>query len=529
MNQPSSNTCTSKDEFSVPPASISADDATETVVDTELELNAELNGCKNSVLPDLDSKCLAAEVDWKASATSVAVVVDQPNKDVPDDSSIVILDEGLEPIDLYATIVTPLDATHPLPPDGGQGWVIVVASFFVHFSVIGNLYCYSIFQRYLVQAQVYPGATNSSIATVNGVATFIGFLIAPYVGRLADRMGYRNVTWIGGFTMFVGFMTSSLTNQLWQLYLTYGVIVAVGLQLAWIPSVGLPAQWFLKRRGLALGICVSGSGFGGLCLAPAVQAALDAWGWEWAFRLQGLICIVVITISAAFFKERVKRVKPGPEGFLAKVLSFCSLQAFKNMRFSLQFISTFVAFFAYNLPFIFCVPYSSSIGLSPSQGALLLGLMNGASGIGRISLGFVADLFGPVNTLVTSLLVASLSVLAVWSFASSFAVQLVFCLLYGFYGGALLSVTPIVTTSICGTSRAATSLGQIYQSMSVGGLVGPLIGGLLVDSHTTITNDGEKHIDWEPLILYTGFVLLGAAVISVALKFVAGKAILAKV
>lgn len=79
----------------------------------------------------------------------------------------------------------------------------------------------------------------------------------------------------------------SFANQLWQLYLTQGMLFGIGAAFCFAPSVTLPSQWFYKRRGLATGIAVSGSGIGGVVLSPLTQHLIATMGYRNALRVLG--------------------------------------------------------------------------------------------------------------------------------------------------------------------------------------------------------------------------------------------------
>lgn len=122
------------------------------------------------------------------------------------------------------------------------------------------------------------------------------------MGRLTDRVGKRPVYVVGIALFGAGHLLASfstevrrrarassdvvqrcdrdrvllarssvLRSQLWQLYLTQGVIVGVSYACCYLPCISVVSLWFDRRRGLAVGVTVSGSGLGGLAMAPILQ------------------------------------------------------------------------------------------------------------------------------------------------------------------------------------------------------------------------------------------------------------------
>lgn len=117
--------------------------------------------------------------------------------------------------------------------------------------------------------------------------------------------------------------------------------MGVGASLVWFPCVSAAQQWFSKRRGLSVGIAISGSGFGGLILSNVIQAAIDHLGYQWALRIVGFISFVLLIIAAC-------TVRPlnVPQKTEIKILD---LRPFRNFQFVLLFAIQFIGNFAFNV------------------------------------------------------------------------------------------------------------------------------------------------------------------------------------
>lgn len=117
--------------------------------------------------------------------------------------------------------------------------------------------------------------------------------------------------------------------------------MGVGASLVWFPCVSAAQQWFSKRRGLSVGIAISGSGFGGLILSNVIQAVIDHLGYQWALRIVGFISFVLLIIAAC-------TVRPlnTPLNTEIKILD---LRPFRNFQFVLLFAIQFIGNFAFNV------------------------------------------------------------------------------------------------------------------------------------------------------------------------------------
>ncbi|MCK7513807.1 MAG: MFS transporter [Desulfobacterales bacterium] len=111
-------------------------------------------------------------------------------------------------------------------------------------------------------------------------------ILGPFNGWLAGRVGPRPLLITGGCVLGVGLLLVAETTAWWHLYLTFGLIVAVGVAFAgWLPSILLVRGWFPDRVGTALGIASAGIGIGITGIVPLAQYFVDLVGWRWAYRI----------------------------------------------------------------------------------------------------------------------------------------------------------------------------------------------------------------------------------------------------
>lgn len=111
----------------------------------------------------------------------------------------------------------------------------------------------------------------------------------------------------------------------------------------------------------------------------------------------------------------------------------------------------------------------------------MIGILNGASLLGRLSLGFVTDRVGRINMLFICALISGLSILCIWSVATTVPVLTVFAVVYGFTCGGYFSVIPSVIADIYGLDRLTTVTGLLYGSIGLGYLIGSPVSGFLLD------------------------------------------------
>eukprot|EP00842_Homolaphlyctis_polyrhiza_P002236 jgi/Hompol1/3012/HPOL_006294-RA len=326
---------------------------------------------------------------------------------------------------------------------------------------------------------------------------------------LSDVYGPRTVGICGGLIMCGSLVLASFTNNLWQLMITQGFLFGMSTSLSHIPGLGAIAGWFDKRRGLANGIAVAGGGVGGFALGPFLRLLLTQVGWRWTLRIIGIMAGTVICISALFLRPRIKK----------HASLKLDLSLFKDSMFVRLYAVCTIQAFAYFIPFFF-LPNN---GMTKEQGALLVGITNGSSAVGRIALGLTSDFFGSINSLATCFGLTALSILLIWPFATSFGLLTFFSIFCGFVVGGFVSVMPAVIAKLFGhRGNVSTTIGLTFSGFLLGNLFGSPIAGAILDLHTTYSSDGQKSVNFIPAIMYTGVCLSVSTLIILSIKYSAG-------
>lgn len=359
-------------------------------------------------------------------------------------------------------------------------------------------------------------------------------VVGPFAGSICDYVGHRQASLVGTLIMALSLLATAFATEVWQLYLTQGILYGVGGSLTYFAGLSLPAQWFTRNRGLAIGISISGGGIGGLWMSPVVTKLLEAKGLRWTM-IAVAIAHLVIMIPVSFLfrgrletgRQRVKRIRKfgyrkGESLEQDKKRKFVDFTIMRNTRFCLLFVAGIFVVSGYFTPFYFINSYAIQQGESASNAALMVGLMNGSSAVGRIAMGLISDKIGCINALLISTFAASMTLLLIWTFAKTTAVMFVFSVLYGLCCGAYLSSTVSVSAAICGLERLATVTGIIYAGMAIGSMIGSPVSGAILDSI------GHK-TEYTGVILWAGIVMLVGSFILLALRIVTSRKVWDKV
>jgi len=155
----------------------------------------------------------------------------------------------------------------------------------------------------------WPEADASSAAWVASAPVAMMLLMSRFAGPLTARLGHRTVCIIGAILGASGLALTAVTTALWQAALTMGIIAGAGMSFGFVPSVLIVPLWFKKRRALALGLAVAGSGVGTFAVAPAIEAMIAAVGWRSA-----LLWLALAMAACLLLASSVYRLPPAGEG-----------------------------------------------------------------------------------------------------------------------------------------------------------------------------------------------------------------------
>ncbi|HEV8723829.1 MAG TPA: MFS transporter [Candidatus Binatia bacterium] len=158
--------------------------------------------------------------------------------------------------------------------------------------------------------------SRSDGATVASANFFVYAIASPLVGLAFDRFGPRLLMPLGALLVGVGLVISSFASSLWELYVSYGIITALGQgALSFVGHNALISFWFVRRRATAIGIASMGQGVGALVMVPLTQLLIDQVGWRWTYVVTGSLLLLVLVPANALFQRRTPQdVGQFPDG-----------------------------------------------------------------------------------------------------------------------------------------------------------------------------------------------------------------------
>jgi MFS family permease len=325
--------------------------------------------------------------------------------------------------------------------------------------------------------------------------------VSPLIGRLMDRAGPRAVMELGVALMAGGLLLAPLTSEPWHLYLTIGVMVGTGSTcLGYSGQSQFLPNWFVRRRGLAMGIAFAGVGIGSVTLLPWVQQMIEATGWRTACMAMGIVVLIVLAPINLLLRKRPQDIGLEPDGDAAPSASSAKPlsnildtawagtdwtlgRALATARFWWIALGYSCGLYIWYAVQVHQTKYLLDIGFSPNVGVWALGVVSLLGIPGQIVLGHLSDRIGreaiwAISCAGFAICFACLSVL---KYEPSLLLVYLMVFTQGALGYGLTSVMGAVVLEIFQGAHYGSIFGCIMLAALAGGAAGPWVTGFIHD------------------------------------------------
>jgi len=327
------------------------------------------------------------------------------------------------------------------------------------------------------------GALSGAYSMYGLLAGFLAILS----GRLSDKYGPRIIVTLNGLLSGIGILLLSQINSLWQVYLVWAFLGIAG-SCCFVPIMSTIPRWFVKKRGIAVGLTVAGYGLGGLISPPLVQWLISSYDWRQTYLILGVVTLIVAIPLAQFLKHSPQRIGLKPYGqdeavkdeqpLAAEGLSL--MQAIKTSRFWIFGSALCLFFFSEAVIIVHITPHAINIGILAIIAASITSIILGGTVIGRLSLGFISDRIGGRLGLITCLTLGALAL--IWLlFVKEIWMLYVFAVVFGFAYGGIVPVQTVITVELFGLRSLGIILGGLMFFITVGMALGPPLAGAIFD------------------------------------------------
>lgn len=389
--------------------------------------------------------------------------------------------------------------TRASPSQDGStyAWLAVFGTCLVFFNTWGLVQAFGAYQSYYTTnlLRTYNASTISWIGTIQSFLLVFGGVIT---GPVFDQGYLRPLIALGSSLIVLGMMMLSLAEKYYQILLTQSICVGLGSGMLFTPSLAQITVLFSRRRPLALGLSMIGTGLGGI-IYPIVFRHLEPQiGFAWTTRVIAFISLVTLTIAVLVLCWRKPEKQPPRSLF--------DFAAWRELPFVTYSISTFLTFTAYWVPWFFIPLYGQfAVGATATFSAYLLSITNATGIFGRLMTPLLQRRLSPLQVLVS---VHILGDILIWSWIGighSFGGFVAFCVLWGLFSGPM-AVLPAAAVAELSPSLdvIGTRMGMVWAVSSIGNLIGTPIAGAV---------SNPKRDDFQGGQIYSGTCMAASTVL----------------
>lgn len=363
-----------------------------------------------------------------------------------------------------------------------SGWKVLLAGFLgtmcgaspLPFNVLGFLFAP------LQHAFGWNKAEVSLGLTVFGVTAS---LLAPAVGALADRVGVRRVGNAALLAFAIAFAALGLTPgslpAYYSLWLIVGLVGIGSTPVSWSRAI---SEWFVARRGLALGIMLLGTSAAALVVPRIAVAAEARFGWRAIFPAVALLpLLLALPATLAWLRPPRTEKRPAAQGAIDELPGISFVAAIRTRQFWLLWASILIIALAYGGAHAHLPAIMGDHGLAPATGAAMLGVVGLGIMAGRLGIGWLLDHFWGPGVAFPVLCLPALACWLLVGHAAATGPLMLAALLLGLAAGAESDLIAYLATRYFGMAEFGRIYGLLYLPFGLMSAVSPLVYGLVRD------------------------------------------------
>jgi len=376
------------------------------------------------------------------------------------------------------------------------GWIIVAVSFLILTVVFGVRLSFTVFFVALIDEFSWSRADTALIFSVSMIVFAATSTLA---GIGLDKWGVRRTFGVGAVILTLGLLLSSQIQNLYHLALTYGGLAGLGITILGLgPQAALISRWFIRRRGLAIGIAFAGTGIGSLLIIPGVEQVVSAFDWRTSYIV--LAGLVFATLPFIVFLLRLNPADKGlhPDGIAEVATQENSNQSVENWKMSdavrtptfwLLMLAALGAIGPVRVLSVHQLAILVEAGFKSSYAALAIGFSGAITAIAFVLLGALSDkidrrlvyLLGSISLILAIFILDGLGV------PGGLLWVLIYAILLGVGEGSRSSLVTAVASDLFPGDALGAINGAVGAAFGMGAAVLPWLAGLFYDQQGSYT------------------------------------------
>lgn len=374
-----------------------------------------------------------------------------------------------------------------------RGWIVTFAGTGINLA-LGVLYAWSVVSKQITKEW---GWNETQAALPYSVAIIVFAVMMVPAGRMQDKYGPRLVATLGGILCGIGFIIASLGQSIAGVVIGFGILAGAGIGCGYASATPPAVKWFPPARtGLIAGLVVAGFGLASVYIAPLANYFLSAFGIQTTFLVLGIAFLIAVVLLSQLLKNPPAGYKPagnpGPAkaGSAPKAATVVADYEWTEMVRTPQFFLLWIMYvFAAGAGLMIIGKLAKIVDLQAGikAGFVFVALLAVGNAAGRIIAGVLSDKIGRTWTMFTVFVFQAILMFLLRGL-DAYGTLFLASVLIGFNYGANLSVFPSVTKDYFGLKNFGVNYGFVFTAWGVGGILGPMLSGLIFDSYKNFNN-----------------------------------------
>jgi sugar phosphate permease len=379
-----------------------------------------------------------------------------------------------------------------------RAWIVAAAGFIALLAAAAIRATFGVLMQPLMDEF---GWTHGQISAAAGVNLVVFGFSAPFAASLSERYGLKRVVLSALALIAVCAATLTQVDQLWQLYLVWGLVAGAATgAVAPVLAASIASRWFTARRGMVVGALTAANSTGQLIFLPAMAHLTGMGDWRWVMAIVGGAALVALLVVFAAMKNDPADVGLEPYGGVDPELvtpgpRLGSMGVLKQVGRDPVFLALAGSFFicgatTVGLIAVHLIPAAHDHGIGAGQAATLLAAMGILDILGTTGSGWLTDRFDARKLLVGYYAGRGISLLILpMALANEGGILTAFTLFYGLDWIATVPPTVPPTVALAtqrfGRDAGVVAFGWIFAAHQIGGAFAALIAGLVRDGAGT--------------------------------------------
>ena len=374
--------------------------------------------------------------------------------------------------------------------------LVIVGAIMIQLA-LGAIYAWAVFTPSLTA----EGWTKVDTQWVFALGLLSFAVVMVFAGRKLNTWGPQKLAMIGGVVLGLGYFLAGMFGgtSFWPLFILIGFVGGAGIGIAYVVPIAVGMRWFPDKKGMITGLAVAGFGFGAMLwvkLAGSWGLLIEEMGLSNTFMVYGVIFAIMVIIGSLWMKFPPEGWLP--EGYVEPKVDNSSSNggeySSKEMLSTPQFYLIFLTFvfsagaglMAIGLMKLYPIEALTANGLSAVEASAIAGtaiavFFSLANGLGRILWGMISDKLGRKQSILIMTATQGVLLILFTYMAGSEYLLYLGAALIGFNFGGNFALFPTITAETFGTKTIGQNYPYVFLAYGVGGLLGPILGGMLGD------------------------------------------------